>query len=341
MAITLKDIAHELDLSINTVSRALRDMPDISPSTKKLVRDTASRLGYRKNLAASRLRTNRSYCIGLVVPDITNPSFNYVIRGVESVTRAEGYTIMLGNTNEDASDEEAVISSFLVQGVDGMIIVPTMRNEKVLSIIESAGMPYLLALRKFPSIQKEIVRTDDLRGSYNLAEYLYKLGHRKFLYVAEPWVISSTHERYNGFLSCLRSYGLGEDSLELLESDSKSSEVVFTEWLDSLPDGKLPVTAIFAFCDKLASRIIYILKNRGYRVPEDVSVVGYDNNEYAALIDPPLTTVDSHLFEIGRISANRLLEIIQYSKDPAVTTTRETIIIPELAIRNSAIPPKK
>ena len=342
MAATLKTIATELNLSINTVSRALRDMPDISPETKRLVRETADLLGYRKNLAASRLRTNKSSSLGLIVTDIANPAFSSIIRGVEEVARTQGYTLMLGNTNEDAETEDAVVSMMLSHGVDGIILVPCMRSDAILSVLDDSGVPYVLAVRKFSEARREVVRNDDPRGAAALAEHLYALGHRKFLYVAADWHISSTHERYHGFLSYLTGRGLPEDAVQLLGGDGSETDPykVFRAWLDRYPDGRLPVTAIFCFSDHMTGDIYRALRERGIRVPEDVSVVGYDNNEYSALLEPPITTVDNHLYDIGRISTHRLFEILDNRNNPEITALRETVIMPELVVRESTGPAK-
>ncbi len=337
MAATLKTIASELNLSINTVSRALRDMPDISPETKRLVRETADLLGYRKNLAASRLRTNKSNSLGLIVTDIANPAFSSIIRGVEEVARTRGYTLMLGNSNEDAETEDAVVSMMLSHGVDGIILVPCMRSEKIISVLDCSGVPYILAVRKFSEIRREVIRNDDPRGAAALAEHLYSLGHRRFLYVAGRWHISSTHERYNGFVSYLQSRGLPDDAVQILSGEGAETDPyrLFCSWLDRFPDGRLPVTAIFSFSDHMVGSIYRALRERGIRVPEDVSVVGYDNNEYSAMLEPPITTVDNHLYDIGRISTHRLFEILDNQNNTEVTSLRETVIMPELVVRES------
>lgn len=343
LAVTLKDIANELNLSINTVSRALRDMSDISIDTRNLVKETAKRAGYRKNLAASRLRTKKSHILGVVVTDVSNPAFSGIVKGAEAQGKLAGYTMMLGNTNENALDESAVVTGMLEHGVDGILLVPSMQSNEILTLIHNERVPFVLAIRKFPDIRAESVRNDDIAGASALAEYLYMLGHRRFLYVSGLWHISSTQERYEGFLSYLESKGLSTDALQLIKCDGTRAGThhAIRDWL-GLYDGKeLPVTAIFAFNDYMVGSIYLALKEKNIRIPQDISVVGYDNNEYSAVLEPSLTTVDNHFFEIGRKSVARLIDIIGNTDCAAAEKPQEIIIMPELVIRNSAVPPRR
>jgi len=342
LSVTLKDIAGELNLSVNTISRALRDMPDISPETKRLVRETAKRAGYHRNMAASRLRTKHSQILGVVVTDIRNPAYSGLVKGAEAQGKEQGYTIMLGNTHEDAADEAEVVGGMLEHGVDGILLVPTMRNREILRQIEEEKLPYVLAVRKFDGISAEIVRNDDLSGAAALAEYLYQLGHRRFLYVSGYWHISSVEERYRGFLSCLQSHGLPEEALQILNCDGSRGGTynAVRDWLAGKDKNSLPVTAIFAFNDYMVGGIYQALREHSVRVPEDISVVGYDNNEYSDILEPQLTTVDNHFYEIGRAAAARLTEIIGRTDANNRRTPEDIVIMPELIVRKSAAPPK-
>lgn len=341
MNVTLKDIANELDLSINTVSRALRDMPDVNRDTKKLIRETAQRMGYRKNLAASRLRTKRSNMLGLVLTDFENPAMSQIIRGADDIAKRTGYTLMVGCSNENAEDEEAVVSKMLAQGIDGLLILPSMLNEKLLDQIESEDVPYVLAVRKYEGRRSNIVRSDDLIGAAAVAEHLYQLGHRQFLYVCGLKHSYSALQRYLGFLNKVREYGLDRPAVDIIDCDGSCADAqrVMQEWLSQQSGNQLPVTAVFAFSDYVACGVYAALQGSGLRVPEDISIVGYDNNEFSSLITPQLTTVDNHLFEQGRQSAIRLLNLINRQNSGMTTEAQERISAPELIIRASTAPP--
>lgn len=337
MAITQKDIAKKLNLSINTVSRALRDMPDIRAETRQLIQATASEMGYRKNLAASRLRTNCSHLLGVVVPDFSNPAIGTFIHGVEAIAKQSGFTLMLGSTKETREDETAVISSMLAQGVDGFVLIPSMLNEPILDQIEHSGTPYVLAMRSYPGRRCNAVRSNDQIGGALVAQHLYAQGHRHFLYVSGLDYISSARERYEGFLSVLRGKGLDSSALQVLRCNGTRAGAcrAVSDWLQQT--SSLPAaTAIFAFSDYVACGVYEALRARQLQIPEDVSVVGYDNNEFANLLIPPLSTVDNDFFEMGRRSMERLLLLMQNPD----TAPMDQITLPELVLRGSTSAPR-
>ncbi len=337
MAVTQKDIADKLNLSINTVSRALRGLPDISRETRASVLQKAKELGYRKNLAASRLRTNRSHVLGVAITDYGNPVMSELIRGAESVAKRAGFTLMLGSTNENKEDEKALIESMLAQGVDGILLLPSMLNEGLLDTIEQEGVPYVLAVRKYEGRVCNMVRSDDLGASAEVAQYLCGLGHREFLYVSGLEYISSSRERYEGFCRGLAQNGLSSEHVRTIACDGSRADAyrVMRQWMEE-QGGTLPATAIFAFSDYVACGIYAALREKGIRVPEDVSIVGYDNNEFSHILVPALTTVDNHFYDIGRRAMGRLLAVLLRpdGKEP-----KEYVNQPELVLRDSTAAP--
>ena len=141
MAITIKDIAEELGVSFNTVSRALRDMPDIGQDTTRLVKETAARLGYRKNFAASYLKTTKSMMLGIIVPDICNPVFSYMYKGIEKKCSETNYSLLLGNSNGNPEEESSILNNMLDHGVDGVFLIPNMKNTQSYTQLENARIP--------------------------------------------------------------------------------------------------------------------------------------------------------------------------------------------------------
>ena len=219
VSITLKDIAQELNISINAVSRALRNMPDIGPDTTKLVHETAHRMGYRKNLAASYLKTARSMTLGIIVPDVCNPVFSHMYRGVEKICGNMGYTLMLANSGERPDKESAQLDSMIARGIDGVFIVPSIQNSALSKQLETAKIPYVLLQRKPSEHLSHFVQSDDFEGGYLAAKHLYTLGHRSFLLIFPSLLISSAQERYHGFLSYLRENGVSDSAVSVLECD--------------------------------------------------------------------------------------------------------------------------
>ena len=331
MPITLKDIAEELNVSINTVSRALRDMPDIGQETTSLVKETAQRLGYRKNLAASSLKTAKSMMLGIVVPDICNPVFSYMYKGIEKVCNETNYTLMLGNSGGDPDKECRVLENMLDHGVDGIFLVPGMKDSQVLERLKNADIPYVILQRKFPSVDANIVRSSDYEGGYLAAQHLYELGHRSFLYISAPMYISSARERYDGFLAYLKEQGVPESVMEVLECDStrNGGYEAAKKWL---AQEALSATAIFCFSDYMAYGVYAAIAEANLQVPEDISVIGYDNNEYSEMIYPPLTTVDMFPFEIGLRSAEKMFALLNGEEE---RTRRDSVITPRIILRKS------
>ena len=336
MSITLKDIAEELNVSVNTVSRALRDMPDIGQETTHLVKETAARLGYRKNLAASYLKTTKSMILGIVVPDISNPVFSYMYKGIEKICAETNYILMLGNSNGNPDQESAVLSNMLDHGVDGSFLVPGMKNTQAHTQLENANVPYVILQRKFPGLSANFVQSDDYEGGYLAAQHIYQLGHRSFLYISAPMYISSAQDRYNGFIAYLKEQELTESAVQILECDSTKTGGYKTarEWLEQQSDlNHLSATAIFCFSDYVAYGVYSAIAKCNLRVPEDISVIGYDNNEYSDMTFPGLTTIDILPYKIGERSAKIMFDLI--NNTPADSNHIEAVISPRLVVRSS------
>lgn len=333
MSVTLKDIAEELNLSVNAVSRALRNMSDIGPETTKLVQETAQRLGYRKNLAASYLKTAKSMMLGIIVPDICNPVFSYMYKSLEKKCIEKNYTLMLGNSNENFKQEALMIENMVAHGVDGIFIVPSKESQTRYSFLEQANIPYVLLQRKNALDKTNFVQSNDYVGGYLAAEHLYSLGHREFLLVFTNMKISSAHERYNGFIAYLKKKGLSEKNVQLLECDSTRAGgcEVTKGWLKAQDIKALSATAIFCFSDYIAYGVYSALFEYGLNVPQDVSVIGYDNNEYSGIIHPKLTTVDILPYDIGKHSAKLMLDLIKNESKEA----NGIVISPRLIVRSS------
>ncbi len=336
MGTTLRNIANELNLSVNTVSRGLRDMPDISKATRELIQSAAKQMGYQKNMAASSLRTKRSYILGVIVTDYRNPSNNQIINGVERVGNFRGYTVMVGATDNNKDSESSMVIRMLEQGVDGIILVPTMNNVDVLNIMEDSGTPYVLAARKYDEHESNYVYSDDKTGCAMVAEAFYNRGHRDFIYIASTLAEQISSIRYESFVGKLMELGLPRECVRLVYCDGTQMDArrAVGQWLDNFPIyEKLPVTGAFAFSDYSAFGCYMALKERGYQIPQNLSIIGYDNVEFAMMMDPGLCTVDNHFLTLGSGAAERLIEMINDPEERKIV--KKNIVLPELVWRNS------
>ena len=336
MSTTLKDIAIELGVSVNTVSRALRDMPDIGSQTTQLIKETATRMGYRKNLAASYLKTTKSMMLGIVVPDICNPIFSSMYKGIENICSQTGYTLILGNSNSNPEEEMMLLKNMLDHGVDGVFLVPDMKDARAYNLLKERNIPYILLQRKYDTFRSNYIQSDDYEGGYLAAQHLFHLGHRKFLYISAPMYISSAKDRYQGFFQFLQSHEM-ETSMEVIECDgTKTGGYTATmKWLEQQKNPKtLDATAIFCFSDYVAYGVYAALSKQRIRIPDDISVIGYDNNEYSDLISPALTTIDVLPYLIGQKAAYSMAKLVQHTGSNSI----EEIISPKLIQRASTGP---
>ncbi|MBQ2922886.1 MAG: LacI family DNA-binding transcriptional regulator [Tyzzerella sp.] len=342
MSVTLKDIANELNLSINAVSRGLRNMPDIGPDTTKLIQETALKLGYRKNFAASYIKTRKSMMLGIIITDICNPLYSSIYKGIEHICANTDYALMLGNSNENPEEEIAIIDNMLSRGIDGIFLVPSMKNSDVLLRLKESKIPYIFLQRNFADITIPYIYSDDYKGGYLAAEHLYQQGHRSFLYLAPPLYISSAKERFDGFVAFLQEQGLPKECVEIVRSDATrvGSYRAMNKWLKKQGNlNCLSATAIFCFSDYVAYGVYPALAKHGLRIPNDISVIGYDNTEYSDIISPPLTTIDMQPYKIGRKAAQLMLTMMDnpnIHEEPV-----KVFITPKLIQRSSTGIPKK
>lgn len=282
MKARLKDIAAATGFSVNTVSHALRDMPDISGTTKEIIRQAARELGYIPNLQASSIKSGKSRMISIILPDIANPHFTIVFREIEEYFRKLGITPFFINTNEDPEEELNAVRLSIGQNVDGVILCPTQVHGHSIHLLQDSGIPFVLIGRHFGTEMKaNYVVCDDTQGAYLATAHLLELGHRKIAYCKTNDHISSDTERFAGYQKAMAEAGetvAPELVLQLSPTGAHSGEAI-RAFLEANP----ACTAVLAFSDILAYAVIRELLAMGRRVPEDVSVMGFDNicSDYA------------------------------------------------------------
>ncbi len=193
--ITLSDIAKKTGYSVNTISHALRDKPDIAPKTKEHIRNVANEMGYIVNISAAALRNGRSRSVAIIVGDISNPHFAIMIKEMENALRASGYNAITINTDEDEELEKQAITSAISKNVDGIILCPVQKSRDNIEYLSSLNIPYVLIGRRFEGISSNYVICDDLNGGFVAAEHLINLGHKKILFINAPEYISSSRDR--------------------------------------------------------------------------------------------------------------------------------------------------
>jgi LacI family transcriptional regulator len=273
--VTLKDIAVQTGYTINTISRALKDKHDISLNTRMRIQETAARLGYIGDSAASSLRSGKTKTIAVIIGDISNPFFGSQVRDIELVARENGYTVIIYNTGEHSDWEHKAILSAYGRRVDGIIICPVQENKDNILLIQHLGIPFVLIGRYFKDIPCDAVLWDDVAAGELATSYLIGLGHVNILYVGGPLYISSGNDRLQGYRNA-HIKGKIPVNEQLIRITNITAGASGEAILQVLEEG-LPFTAIVAFSDLMACEILYTLekKEKGARVY--VSIVGCDD----------------------------------------------------------------
>ena len=326
---TIKDVAALAGVSAATVSRALDDRPEISSETKERVRLACAQLGYVPNAAARGLAGHATHTIGLVLPDISNPYFSGMATAIEETAAAHGCRVFLSNSLRKEDRELRAIENLVARQVDGILVNPVSPESQLRHREVLGGLPcvYLGANHdESPSY----VRADNETGAYAAARYLIRLGHRDILFLGGRTTSRTREQRIRGFRRALAEAGLEGRELPAPPNVTLMRQWSYETALELLK-GPLP-DAIFAYSDMTALKVLEAAEERGVRIPEDLSMVGYDNIAFGALHRIHLTTVSQHKYQQGQIAVERLLEKINGSR-----AHTEDILEPELIIRSTCV----
>ena len=336
MSVTLRDVAARAGIHAGTASRAL------NPATRALVNEQTARkvlraaeeLGYRPNPMARGLKTNRSFTIGVLIPDLTNPLFPPIVRGIEEGLAAEGYTALLANSDNDPEKEHLHFRTMKDRQVEGAIMATAERNHPLVEQAIAADVPIVLVNRTTDSKDVFAVIADDREGARLAVDHLASLGHTKIAHVAGPQRLSTGFTRYQGFMEAMRAQGLEPDpDLIGFSDDFVESEGIRT--LKELLNRNVDFTAVFAGNDLLAVGCYDVLaETENLTCPDGVSIVGFNDIPFVDKLRPPLTTVRIPHYEIGLKAAELVLERL---RNPAARPV-SVLLPPELVVRGSTTP---
>jgi LacI family transcriptional regulator len=330
--ITIKDIARELGVSISTVSRALKDHPDISAQTKKLVRDLVEKMKYKPNAIALSLRNQRTNIIGVVVPEIVHHFFSSVISGIDEAAVAAGYNVMFFQSNESYEREILNIQSIINSRADGVLISIAKGTKKFAHIrqLMENNTPVVFFDRACDEIETDKVIVDDFEGALNAVDYLIKTGCRRIAHFSGPQHLQIAYLRKRGYISALEKNGLKVDDDIIIQCDTYEDALETTRILMSR---SRPPDAIFTVNDMTAVGTLNTLKAMGFKVPKDVSLVGFTDGLVSSITDPLLTTVSQHGFEIGKKATEILIKRI--NEECASSRPITEVVKTDLVIRES------
>lgn len=304
--ITIKDIARELGISVSTVSRALTNNPEISETTKEMVRELARKLNYKPNLLASNLRTNKNTTIGVVIPEVNHHFFASVLDGIEQAANEAGYSILICQSRENMDKEIQNVQTLLHSRVAGMLIgvsKETMHLHHLQEVLNS-HIPTVLFDRPCPSLSCDQVVSDDYAGAYGAVEHLIQTGCKRILYFSSSMNLEVAHRRYQGWRDALQKHSLWHSTEDIIIADTRELAM---EELPKLMNTHQRPDAIFCVNDHCASGVLYAAQTLGLKVPEDLSICGFSDAPLASITTPMLTTVEQHGTEIGTRAMQALL----------------------------------
>jgi LacI family transcriptional regulator len=332
---TLRDVASAAGVHPATASRALNlgTRLLVSEETARRVSEAAERLGYRPNPVARSLRTRRSHTIGVLIPDLNNPLFPPIVRGLEDRLAEHGYVALLGNTDADQAKEHLIFDQMRARHVDGFVLATATLNSPILVEAAEAGLPVVLMNRTAQGYPFSSVAVDNEQGVRAAVGHLAALGHTKIGHIAGPQEISTGAARLRGFLEGMRSHGLTADDDQIVYAAAYTIEEglrLGRELLETRDD----LTAIVAANDMVAVGCYGALDELGLRCPDDVSVIGFNDMPFIDRLRPPLSTVRFPHYQLGTEAATLLIERIEAEDSPV----KILYLAPELVPRASSAP---
>jgi LacI family transcriptional regulator len=333
-AVTLRDVAARAGVHPATASRAL------NPETRLLVKEETARrvleaaelLGYHPNPVARSLRTRRSHTVGVVIPDLTNPLFPPIVRGLEDRLAAAGYVALIANTDGDGERERLVFEQMRARHADGIVLATAHLSDPLLAEAVRTGLPVVLVNRMAQDHSLPSVSVDNESGMRMAVAHLIAQGHRQIAHIAGPQEVSTGLYRYRGFVSAMEAHGLAADPglIQFAKAYSIEEGMRCTRML--LDHGGC--TAVAAANDMLAVGCFGALDEAGLSCPEDLSVVGFNDMPFIDRLRPPLTTIRFPHYQVGTEAAQLLLEQISDGGGPV----KVLYLAPELVVRGSTAP---
>lgn len=337
MRTTLKQIAEATNLSVTIVSQVLNDRPcRVSKENRKRICDTAREMGYRPNLVAVSLVKGSTDTIGLAISDIRNNFFSVLARGVEEECQKSNWNVILCNSNDSHAKDMDNLRMLADKGASGVLFGMASETtvemaRECMDLLEREQMPYLLVDRYIENTSEKVVRVDHVRGGILATSYLLERGHRSIACITGPRNLIDSQQRLTGYEEELQKYGLSVDARLIVEG--KYTFESGAAAVDELLQRKIRIDAIFAFNDMMAIGAVKRLREHGLRVPQDISIIGYDDIFMDEFLETPLTTIKQPAEEMGRIAARQIIDGAQ--KRSAVSMP--IVLEPELISRKSVI----
>ncbi|HEY4110762.1 LacI family DNA-binding transcriptional regulator [Puia sp.] len=334
-SVNLKQLARELNLSVSTVSRALRDSWEISTPTKQRVFDLAKKMNFQPNPYASSLRKHRSRTIAVVIPEVANNFFALAIKGIETVAREKGYHVLIYLTNEDVAEEAAIASSLQSGRVDGVILslCGSSQDTRHLLELQQRNIPLVFFDRVSEGMTAPKVMTNDQESGFIATEHLIQAGCRRVAHLTISMSLSISNKRQQGYEDALRRYDQGVETGMIIhcgKDDAENYRLIRELFMsENRPDG------VFASVEKLAVQVYHVCRELGLQIPRDVKVISFSNLVTASLLNPSLTTIAQPAYDMGKEAATILFRRLEKKY---IVVPEDRVMLPaRLEVRDSTM----
>jgi len=333
MPITIKDLARAAGVSHTTVSRALHDHPAISPETTARVKDLAARMGYVPSATARGLKTRRTRALGVIVSNVDDPFWSEVIHGVDDVLHPAGYSFFVAATHRDRQREKEIVQVMVQRGVDGVILLAPQFSPEQSQLLEAYGLPMVIVNNEGASEHQYLIFNDDVYGIRLVTRHLLGLGHRAIAFLGNRLGGRTDRERERGFRAEMEATGavIREEFIYQVSGGVPEGGYEGGRYLLALP---VRPSAIVCYNDYLAVGVYKALAQAGLRIPQDVSVTGFDDITIAGYLQPALTTLHQFKYELGTAAAQMMLELTEQRR----AAPRRIVLQGELMLRDSTAP---
>lgn len=332
---TITDIAKQLNISPATVSRSLNNHPAISAKTREAVIELARKLNYQPNLLALNLLRKRSNTIGVIVPEITSYFFSSIISGIQDLLSPLGVNMIIGQSNESYEEEKSIVNTFASIRVDGFLISPSSetKNFDHLQMLTDNNIPLVIFDRDCEGLEVDKVFVDEYKGAFQAVEHLINTGCRRIAHIAGSSTLSTSRHRLEAYKDALKLHNIPVKEEYIVESEGFAPEhgIDPTKKLMALPN---PPDAIFTINDGVAIGAMYVIKELGIVIPDQISVIGFDDDPHSSYFKPSLSTVWQPTYELGMLSARILMKRVNSNND--ISKIRVEKLFPELIIRGSS-----
>jgi len=332
--VTIKDLARELKISASTVSRALKNHPDISEETKRAVKELAEKLNYQPNAVALSLKQQRSNTIGVIIPEIVHYFFSSVISGIEDVAYDAGFNVIICQSNERYEREVANAKTLLASRVDGVLVSISKETAdyKHFYNFQDHNVPMVFYDRVVPGLFADQVIIDDFDASYRATRHLIDSGRTNIAHLGGPMALLIGQQRKDGYIKALTEAGMPVDEDLILEADSfEKARMAIMKLINK----KKHFDGVFATNDLTAIGAMQTIQKKGIKIPDEIAVVGFSDGRFSGITDPNLTSVDQHGYEMGTIATKMLLKRITSEINDYPAETK--VLNANLIVRGSSL----